>query len=90
MTQMTRRTDLARLVTLAAIWGASFLFMRVAAPAFGAPATAGLRMLIAGTALRLTSSGRASIRNGAAETLSPAMLAGAALVIAGTALVLRG
>ena len=50
MTEM-RRGDLARLVALAAIWGASFLFMRVAAPAFGPAATADLRMLIAGAAL---------------------------------------
>lgn len=46
-----RRADLARLLALAAIWGASFLFMRVAAPALGPAATADLRMLIAGTAL---------------------------------------
>ena len=46
-----RRADLARLVTLAAIWGASFLFMRIAAPALGPAATANLRMLIAGVAL---------------------------------------
>src|SRR5919204_4211539 len=43
----------ARLVTLAAIWGASFLFMRIAAPAIGPVATADLRMLIGGTALLL-------------------------------------
>src|SRR2546430_694358 len=43
--------DAARLVTLAAIWGASFLFMRIAAPAIGPVATADLRMLIAGAAL---------------------------------------
>lgn len=43
--------DAARLVTLAAMWGASFLFMRVAAPVVGAVATADLRMLIAGSAL---------------------------------------
>jgi len=46
-----RRADLARLLALAAIWGASFLFMRVAAPALGPAATADLRMLIAGAAL---------------------------------------
>ena len=43
--------DAARLVTLAAIWGASFLFMRIAAPAIGPVATADVRMLIAGAAL---------------------------------------
>lgn len=41
----------ARLVALAAIWGASFLFMRIAAPAIGPVATAELRMLIAAAAL---------------------------------------
>jgi drug/metabolite transporter (DMT)-like permease len=36
---------------LAAIWGASFLFMRIVAPTLGPIATADLRMLIAGVAL---------------------------------------
>jgi len=45
--------DAARLVTLAAIWGASFLFIRIAAPAIGVVATADVRMLIAGSALAL-------------------------------------
>jgi drug/metabolite transporter (DMT)-like permease len=43
--------DAARLVLLAAIWGASFLFVRIAAPVIGPVATADLRMLIAGAAL---------------------------------------
>src|SRR3989442_2885108 len=43
--------DAARLVTLAAIGGASFLFMRIAAPAIGRVATADVRMLIAGGTL---------------------------------------
>ncbi|HUQ75293.1 MAG TPA: DMT family transporter [Burkholderiales bacterium] len=43
--------DGARLVALAAIWGASFLFMRITAPVIGAVATADGRMLIAGAAL---------------------------------------
>src|SRR5260221_68677 len=46
-----RGADAARLVTLAAIWGASFLFIRIATPAFGVLATADVRMLIAGGAL---------------------------------------
>jgi drug/metabolite transporter (DMT)-like permease len=45
--------DAARLVTLAAVWGASFLFIRIAAPAIGVIATADVRMLIAGSALAL-------------------------------------
>jgi drug/metabolite transporter (DMT)-like permease len=45
--------DAARLVSLAAIWGASFLFIRIAAPVIGPVATADLRMLIAGVALLL-------------------------------------
>jgi len=43
--------DAGRLVALAAIWGASFLFIRIAAPVIGPVATADLRMLIAGMAL---------------------------------------
>ena len=43
--------DAARLISLAAIWGASFLFVRIAAPAIGPVATADLRMLIGGSAL---------------------------------------
>lgn len=43
--------DTARLVSLAAIWGASFLFMRIAAPVLGPVVTAELRTLIGGMAL---------------------------------------
>src|SRR4051794_18694271 len=46
-----RRADGARLLLLAAIWGASFLFTRIAAPAIGPVATADFRMLIAAAAL---------------------------------------
>jgi len=46
-----RPADLARLVALAAIWGAAFIFMRVAAPVLGAAWTAELRVLLGGLAL---------------------------------------
>jgi drug/metabolite transporter (DMT)-like permease len=46
-----RQGDIARLVSLAAIWGASFLFNRITAPALGPVLTAELRTLIAGLAL---------------------------------------
>src|SRR3954471_17155414 len=46
-----KSADAARLVALAAIWGASFLFVRIATPVFGVFATADVRMLIAGIAL---------------------------------------
>jgi drug/metabolite transporter (DMT)-like permease len=46
-----RRADTARLVLLAAIWGASFLFNRITAPVLGPVLTAELRTLIAGIAL---------------------------------------
>jgi len=46
-----RRADTARLVLLAAIWGASFLFNRITAPVLGPVLTAELRTLIAGVAL---------------------------------------
>lgn len=40
-----KRADVLELLLLAAIWGASFLFMRLAAPEFGPVATAALRVL---------------------------------------------
>lgn len=43
-----RPADLARFISLAALFGASFLFMRIAAPHFGAWLTAELRVAIAG------------------------------------------
>ncbi len=43
--------DAARLAILAAIWGGSFIFMRVAAPAIGAVWTAEGRVLIGGLAV---------------------------------------
>ncbi|GAP36825.1 DMT family transporter [Piscinibacter sakaiensis] len=46
-----RRADLLDLVLLAALWGGSFLFTRIAAPAFGPLPVAGLR--VAGAALVL-------------------------------------
>ena len=42
-----KRRDLSDLVLLAALWGASFLFTRMAVPAFGAFALAELRVAIA-------------------------------------------
>jgi len=46
-----RRADVARLVSLAAIWGGSFIFIRVLAPAIGPILTAASRVLIAGFVL---------------------------------------
>ena len=46
-----RPADLARLVALAAMWGASYLFMRYAVPSMGAVLLIELRVLIAGIAL---------------------------------------
>jgi drug/metabolite transporter (DMT)-like permease len=48
-----RTADTVRLVALAAIWGASFMFNRIAAPALGFVLTAELRTLIAGIALAI-------------------------------------
>lgn len=39
-----RVSDYIRLLFLAAVWGASFLFMKIAAPEFGAVNTAFLRV----------------------------------------------
>ena len=46
-----RRGDVARLALLGAIWGGSFLFIRIVSPAIGPMLTADLRMLVAGVAL---------------------------------------
>ena len=46
-----RQQDWVRLIALAAIWGASFLFFRMLAPALGIFFTAGSRVVIAGVAL---------------------------------------
>lgn len=46
-----RRPDVARLVALAAIWGASFIFIRVLAPALGPVLTVATRVLIGGAVL---------------------------------------
>ncbi|MFZ6861992.1 DMT family transporter [Undibacterium sp. Ji67W] len=46
-----RSSDLLRLFGLAAIWGASFLFMRIIAPVLGAFWTAEIRVGLAGLAL---------------------------------------
>jgi len=43
--------DYVRLVSLAAIWGASFIFMRIAAPVLGPVVTADARLAIGGLAL---------------------------------------
>lgn len=48
-----RPADLARLVALAAIWGASFLFIRVAVESLGAIGTAASRLVLAGATLAL-------------------------------------
>lgn len=45
------RGDVARLTLLGAIWGSSFLFVRIVAPALGPLLTADLRILVAGLAL---------------------------------------
>lgn len=46
-TTFMRRSDVLELLTLAALWGGSFLFMRVAAPPFGPVALIALRVAIA-------------------------------------------
>jgi len=46
-------SDIFRLVLLAAIWGGSFVFLRVVAPVFGPIVTADLRVLIAWGALTI-------------------------------------
>ncbi len=48
-----RLRDLGALFALAAVWGASFLFIRIVAPAIGPIALAEARVLVAGAALLL-------------------------------------
>ena len=48
-----RAADYARLILLAAIWGASFMFMRVAAPVLGPVWTSEARVLLGGLVLLL-------------------------------------
>lgn len=45
-----RRSDWVRLLVLGALWGGSFIFLRVIAPVLGAVTTAGLRVGIGGLA----------------------------------------
>ena len=44
-------SDIRRLLLLAAVWGGSFLFIRVAAPALGPLVAAEARLVVAGVAL---------------------------------------
>lgn len=46
-------SDLVKLIFLAAIWGGSFIFMRISVPEFGAIFTATLRISLAGLSLLL-------------------------------------
>jgi drug/metabolite transporter (DMT)-like permease len=48
-----RPADLARLVALAAIWGASFIFIRIAVVSIGAIGTAEARLVLAGATIAL-------------------------------------
>src|SRR5215470_18835803 len=64
-----RPRDLLDLITLAALWGASFLFMRHAAPAFGPIALVEVRVAIAAailTVLLVLRGDRATLRTHAA------------------------
>lgn len=46
-----RASDLVRLLVLAAIWGSSYLFIRILAPAIGPMLTVETRVAIAGVAI---------------------------------------
>lgn len=48
-----RLPDLVRLVVLAAIWGGSYLFMRILSPVLGPASVASFRLLLGGAALLL-------------------------------------
>ncbi|CAJ0712095.1 hypothetical protein LMG6871_00315 [Ralstonia edaphis] len=68
-----RRSDVLELLTLAALWGGSFLFMRVAAPPFGPVALIALRVAIASCFLVPTLALRGGM--GALRTHWPHLLA---------------
>lgn len=70
------------LLLLAAIWGASFLFMRISAPEFGALNVAGIRVLVAAVTLLplLFWVGRKYLKN---QSLKPALLGHITLVSLG-------
>ncbi len=68
-----RRSDVLELLTLAALWGGSFLFMRVAAPQFGPVALIALRVGIASCFLVPVLAWRGGL--GALRTHWPHMLA---------------
>jgi drug/metabolite transporter (DMT)-like permease len=42
-----KSTDILRLLLLAAIWGSSYIFIRIVAPVMGVATTMGLRVIIA-------------------------------------------
>lgn len=97
-----RRRDLIDLFTLAALWGASFLFTRIAAPAFGPVALAEVRIAIAALILvpllawradlsELRAHGRRFLALGVLNTAFPfSLFAFAALTVtAGTAAILN-
>ncbi|MBP9673619.1 MAG: EamA family transporter [Bacteriovoracaceae bacterium] len=48
-----KKADLIRLIFLSAIWGSSFIFMRIVAPVMGPFATAGSRLFLAGLMLHI-------------------------------------
>jgi drug/metabolite transporter (DMT)-like permease len=97
-----RRRDLVDLVALAALWGASFLFTRIAAPTFGPIALAEVRVAIAALVLVPLLAWRAGLADlaarparflllGALNTALPfSLFAYAALTVtAGTAAILN-
>ena len=72
-----RRANLAGLVVLGALWGAAFLFIRIAAPVLGPVATIEARVVIAGVLLALVAWHRSACRawHGGATTCSSGRLA---------------
>jgi drug/metabolite transporter (DMT)-like permease len=58
-----RPVQLLELVLLAALWGGSFLFMRIATPEFGPVGVSELRVLIAAAALALIFTANAGLRD---------------------------
>ena len=66
---------LIQLLTLAAIWGSSFLFMRIGVPVFGPAFLIGLRVFIAAVILVAAIGGVSYTIPGTKATLTPLAIA---------------
>ena len=76
-----RRVDVIDLLLLAAIWGSSFLFIRLSVGDFGPIALSGMRTLIAGVTLLPILGSEGPSKSLASEVISGAQLLAATLIV---------